>query len=151
MAIKGIVGGNPGDLEHATEEGGQRPGQPPAAPARRSDEADVSALAAALHKLEELKESDPDRFRQVLSRVAGALRGEALGAADPRAALLLHLAERFEHSAADGSLPVLSPAGVSPVARSAAVQRYGARPGSPGGAAVLEAIDLARLIHQALG
>jgi len=148
VAIKGIVGGSPGDLEHAAEEGGHRPGQQPAAPLRRSDEADVSALATVLRALEELQRTDPSRFGEVLRSVAGAIRAGASGAAPPRAELLRQLAERFERSAREGSLPLLSSGGGAGP-RSPALQRYGDQGGA--GQAALGPVELARLIEAALG
>ncbi len=75
-----------------------------------TDSADFSRPAEFFSKLQQLKDSDPEKFKQVCSDIAAKLRAAAEERGDtPEGKMLSELAEKFQNVADGGDISQLKP------------------------------------------
>lgn len=95
---------------------------------------EMSAIANYMQQLEQLQESDPDKFKEVSGKIAAQLKEAAASATESgdakQAEALTDLASKFETAATDGTMPDLAP---PEGAGSAGGPRPGPPPGPPPG------------------
>jgi hypothetical protein len=81
------------------------------APASGGDSARVSEFGQLLSKLKQLQQSDPQKFKQVMSQLADSLKADAQNTSDPHAQEMLNkLSSKFAAAGELGDLSGLSPA-----------------------------------------
>jgi hypothetical protein len=74
-----------------------------------TDSNDMSSLAKLMSELQQLQQSDPDKFKSVMSDIAKTLRTDAQNAAGSQASFLNNLAGKFDQAAQTGQMPDLQP------------------------------------------
>ena len=75
----------------------------------KTDSLSISKPAEMFSKLEQLKASDPEKFKQVVTDIASKLKSAAEKQSGPAAAMLSDLAGKFENVAKGGDLSQLKP------------------------------------------
>jgi hypothetical protein len=76
-----------------------------------SDSAQLSPMADLLNQLQQLQQTDPDKFKSVMSSIADTLKADAQNATGPKAQRLNALADKFSQAAQTGQMPDLQPKG----------------------------------------
>ena len=74
-----------------------------------TDSNDVSSLAKLMSELQQLQQSDPDKFKAVMSDIANTLKTDAQNATGSQATFLNNLANKFDQAAQTGQMPDLQP------------------------------------------
>ena len=123
--------------------------------ATTTDSTQLSPMATLLNQLQQLQQSDPDKFKSVMSSIADTLKTDAQNATGPQAQRLNALADKFSQAAQTGQMPDLQPKGQ---AQGAAghhhhhhqVQSYQGGASSSTGSQNQPALDLAQIIQSAL-
>ena len=101
--------------------------------APRTDSATLSSTAQLVRRLQELQQSDPDRFKALMSTTADKLKSAAAAAQDPAAKTqLTDLASAFEQAGETGDVSALSER-TSAASRGAPPPGGGARPAAGSG------------------
>ncbi len=72
---------------------------------------DISSLASTMNSLQQLQQTDPEKFKQVMASVAGTLETDAANATGSQAQFLSQLASKFQQAAQTGSMSPLEPSG----------------------------------------
>jgi hypothetical protein len=70
---------------------------------------EVSKMGQLMSQLQQLQQSDPAKFKQVMGAISQKLKDEAAGATGQRAEFLGGLASRFDQAAQSGDLSALQP------------------------------------------
>ncbi len=76
-----------------------------------TDSAQLSPMATLLNQLQQLQQTDPDKFKSVMSSIADTLKTDAQNATGPQAQRLNDLANKFSTAAQTGQMPNLQPPG----------------------------------------
>ena len=76
-----------------------------------SDSTQLSPMASLLNQLQQLQQTDPDKFKSVMSSIADTLATDAKNATGPKAKMLTDLANKFSQAAKTGQMPDLQPPG----------------------------------------
>ncbi len=76
-----------------------------------TDSAQLSPMADLLNQLQQLQQTDPDKFKSVMSSIADTLKTDAQSATGPQAQRLNALADKFSQAAQTGQMPDLQPKG----------------------------------------
>src|SRR5262249_5938475 len=84
----------------------------------------ISRPGELLSKLQQLQQSDPDKFQQVVSGIADKLHTEAQNASGADSQALGKLADRFAQVAQTGDLSALQPKGGPPTAAGDATHHH---------------------------
>ena len=120
-----------------------------------SDSTQISPMASLLAQLQQLQQTDPDKFKSVMSSIADTLKTDAQNATGPKAQRLSALADKFSQAAQTGQMPDLQPKDQSHGASGAPhhhhqVQSYqgGSSTATPG--QNQPGFDLAQIIQAAL-
>ena len=79
--------------------------------ASATDSAQLSPMASLLNQLQQLQQTDPDKFKSVMSSIADTLKTDAQNATGPQAKRLNDLADKFIQAAQTGQMPDLQPPG----------------------------------------
>ena len=79
--------------------------------AATTDSAQLSPMASLLNQLQQLQQTDPDKFKSVMSSIADTLKTDAQNATGPQAKRLNDLADKFSQAAQTGQMPDLQPPG----------------------------------------
>jgi hypothetical protein len=79
--------------------------------AATTDSAQLSPMAALLNQLQQLQQTDPTKFKSVMSNIAATLTTDAQNATGPQAQHLTELADKFSQAAQTGQMPDLQPPG----------------------------------------
>jgi len=74
-----------------------------------SETTGVSKMADLMSQLKSLEDSDPDKFKKVMSTIAEQLEKQAGSSDDGKAGFLEDMASRFKEAAESGDLSVLKP------------------------------------------
>jgi hypothetical protein len=74
-----------------------------------ADSVDFSKPAEMLSKLQQLKESDPEAFKELCTKIADELKASAQNATGRDAQMLSDLAEKFQNVADGGDISQLKP------------------------------------------
>jgi hypothetical protein len=120
-----------------------------------TDSAQLSPMASLLNQLQQLQQSDPTKFKSVMSSIADTLKTDARNATGPMADRLNALADKFSQAAQTGQMPDLQPKG-QPQGTSGhhhhhhQVQSYQGGSSSTDGSQNQPAVDLAQIIQAAL-
>lgn len=75
----------------------------------QADSVNVSQPAELFSKLQQLQQTDPDKFKQVLTNIAGELQNAAKGKSGFEAQALSDLATKFQNVANGGDISQLKP------------------------------------------
>ena len=76
-----------------------------------TDSAQLSPMATLLNQLQQLQQTDPTKFKSVMSSIADTLKADAQNATGPKAQHLNDLANKFSQAAQTGQMPDLQPPG----------------------------------------
>ena len=76
-----------------------------------TDSTQLSPMASLLNQLQQLQQTDPDKFKSVMSTIADTLKTDAQNATGPQAQRLNALADKFSQAAQTGQMPDLQPKG----------------------------------------
>ena len=76
-----------------------------------TDSAQISPMASLLNQLQQLQQTDPDKFKSVMSSIADTLKADAQNATGSKAQHLTELANKFDQAAQTGQMPDLQPKG----------------------------------------
>jgi hypothetical protein len=76
-----------------------------------TDSAQLSPMANLMNQLQQLQQSDPNKFKSVMSTIADTLKADAQNATGPQAQRLDALADKFSQAAQTGQMPDLQPKG----------------------------------------
>jgi len=119
-----------------------------------ADSAQLSPMASLLNQLQQLQQTDPDKFKSVMSSIADTLKTDAQNATGPQAQRLNALADKFSQAAQTGQMPDLQPKGQHQGASGHhhhhQVQSYQDSSSSTTGTQNQPAFDLAQIIQTAL-
>jgi HSP90 family molecular chaperone len=74
-----------------------------------TDSNDMSAFAKLMSELQQLQQSDPDKFKSVMSDIAKTLKTDAQNATGSQATFLNNLSSKFDQAAQTGQMPDLQP------------------------------------------
>ena len=74
-----------------------------------STNSDVSDFASVMNSLQELSQSDPTKFKEVMGSVASTLQADASNATGSQAQFLSQLADKFQQASQTGSMSPLQP------------------------------------------
>jgi hypothetical protein len=111
-------------------------------------------MASLLNQLQQLQQTDPDKFKSVMSSIADTLKNDAQSATGPQAQRLNALADKFSQAAQTGQMPDLQPKGQHQGASGHhhhhQVQSYQDSSSSTAGTQNQPAFDLAQIIRTAL-
>lgn len=119
-----------------------------------ADSAQLSPMASLLNQLQQLQQTDPDKFKSVMSSIADTLKTDAQNATGPQAQRLNALADKFSQAAQTGQMPDLQPKGQQGASghhhHHHQVQSYQEGSGSTASGQNKPAFDLAQIIQTAL-
>ena len=120
-----------------------------------ADSAQLSPMAILLNQLQQLQQTDPDKFKSVMSSIADTLKADAQSATGPQAQRLNALADKFSQAAQTGQMPDLQPKGQHQGASGhhhhhPQVQSYQDSSSATTGSQKQPAFDLAQIIQTAL-
>jgi hypothetical protein len=76
-----------------------------------TDSAQLSPMATLLNQLQQLQQTDPTKFKSVMSSIADTLKADAQNATGPKAQHLNDLANKFSQAAQTGQMPDFQPPG----------------------------------------
>jgi hypothetical protein len=76
-----------------------------------TDPSQLSPMASLLNQLQQLQQTDPTKFKAVMSSIADTLKADAQNATGPQAQRLTDLANKFSDAAQTGKMPDLQPPG----------------------------------------
>jgi HSP90 family molecular chaperone len=114
----------------------------------------LSPMATLLNQLQKLQQSDPSKFKSVMSSIADALKGDAQNATGQQAQRLNDLADKFSQAAQTGQMPDLQPPGQQQGAAGHAhhhrVQSYQEGANATTGGQKQARVDLAQILQTAL-
>ncbi|HEX3595426.1 MAG TPA: hypothetical protein VHU80_10000 [Polyangiaceae bacterium] len=103
--------------------------------------ASISGPGRMFHELKQLSESDPTKFKQVVSDMASSLRADAKNASGDDATRLSSIADRLDKVAQSGNLSDMAPSGQNGGAQGAHHHHHGG--GHHGGGAVMSDLESA--------
>jgi hypothetical protein len=119
-----------------------------------ADSAQLSPMASLLNQLQQLQQTDPDKFKSVMSSIADTLKTDAQNATGPKAQRLNALADKFSQAAQTGQMPELQPKGQQQGASGHhhhhQVQNYQEGSGAANSGQNQPTFDLAQIIQSAL-
>ena len=118
-----------------------------------TDSTQLSPMASLLNQLQQLQQSDPDKFKSVMSSIADTLKNDAQNASGPTAQRLNALADKFSQAAQSGQMPDLQPKGQEGASGHQHHHHQVRSYQSSGGASDSQAkpaVDLAQIIQTAL-
>ena len=122
--------------------------------AATTDSAQLSPMASLLNQLQQLQQTDPDKFKSVMSSIADTLKTDAQNATGPQAKRLNDLADKFSQAAQTGQMPDLQPPGQQPGASGHhhhhPVKSYQDGTGTSASSQGKPSTDLAQIIQAAL-
>jgi hypothetical protein len=76
-----------------------------------SDSTQFSPMASLFNQLQQLQQTDPNKFKSVMTSIADTLTTDAKNATGPQAKMLTDLASKFSQAAQTGQMPDLQPPG----------------------------------------
>jgi hypothetical protein len=120
-----------------------------------TDSAQLSPMASLLNQLQQLQQTDPEKFKSVMSSVADTLKADAKNATGPQAQRLNDLADKFSQAAQTGQMPDLQPKGQQQGASGHhhhhhQVQSYQEGSSSASGSPSKPTLDLAQILQTAM-
>ena len=119
------------------------------------DSTQLSPMASLLNQLQQLQQSNPDKFKIVMSSIADTLSTDAKSAKGPQAKMLTDLANKFSQAAQTGQMPDLQPPGQQQGVSGHhhhhhSVKNYQDSAGTSASSQGKPSIDLAQIIQAAL-
>ena len=120
-----------------------------------TDSTQLSPMASLLNQLQQLQQTDPGKFKSVMSSIADTRKTDAKSATGPQAQRLNALADKFSQAAQTGQMPDLQPKGQHQGAPGShhhhhQVQSYQDSSSATTGSQKQPGFDLAQIIQTAL-